>query len=136
MLGKIYKLECEDGHYYIGSTKQLLCQRLSSHKRYSINDERILYNHIRSIGWDKVKMILIKEIEIISLYDLKIIENNYINLNDELCLNTYPSIKEKNYTVNHKEHKKQYDKEYREKNKEQIKLKEKERYYKKKSLIR
>ena len=87
MLGRIYKLECEDGYYYIGSTKKTLEHRLWTHKESSKTKPYKVYNHINSIGWDKVKIILIKEIEVESLKELYIEEDIYINLNDILCLN-------------------------------------------------
>jgi predicted GIY-YIG superfamily endonuclease len=89
MLGRIYKLECEDSHYYIGSTvKETIKERLWKHMESSKTKPYKVYNHINKITWDKVKMILIKEIEVLSLEELHIEENKYINLDDILCLNT------------------------------------------------
>jgi len=129
MLGRIYKLECEDGYYYMGSTKLSLVQRLVSHKNDSKKITSNVYKHINKIGWTKVKMILIKEIEVLSLKELRIEETKYINLNDIKCLNmckSYTTPEEKTEQNN-----KQY-KRYYERNKDMIKEKRKEYYLRKK----
>lgn len=106
--GKIYRLECPDGHFYIGSTKQSLNKRLSSHKSLSKKIENKLYNYINNIGWDNVKIILLEEFNFINRKELLLKETNYINhfIHDTLCLNTsipynpkYDSIKSKNGTI-------------------------------------
>jgi len=65
--GKLYRLVCDDGHYYIGSTTNKLNYCLHGHKTNSKNEmkECRLYDHILTIGWDKVK------IELIELYPCK-----------------------------------------------------------------
>jgi len=62
--GKLYRLICDDGHYYIGSTTNKLNYCLHGHKTNSKNETKgcRLYEHILTIGWDKVK------IELIELY--------------------------------------------------------------------
>ena len=56
--GKIYKLTCNDGHYYIGSTVQKLNLLFNHLKGLSKNNR--LYVHITTIGWDKVKIELLE----------------------------------------------------------------------------
>ena len=65
--GKLYRLVCDDGHYYIGSTTNKLNYCLHGHKTNSKNETKgcRLYEHILTIGWDKVK------IELIELYPCK-----------------------------------------------------------------
>ena len=65
--GKLYRLVCDDGHYYIGSTTNKLNYCLHGHKTNSKNEMKRgrLYDHILTIGWDKVK------IELIELYPCK-----------------------------------------------------------------
>lgn len=59
--GKIYKLVCEDGKYYFGSTIRPLKGRLSSHKHASKKTEtNNAYNHIKTIGWDNVTIVLVE----------------------------------------------------------------------------
>jgi predicted GIY-YIG superfamily endonuclease len=92
-IGKIYKLQCPDGHYYYGSTTyKYLCQRLSHHK---IDAEKPayrktkLYNHIKSIGWDAIKMMLIEEVPYTCRDALRTKENEYVlqGYGDPKCLN-------------------------------------------------
>lgn len=91
--GKIYKLYCEDGHYYFGSTAdKYLCKRLYNHKSDSnrpIYKDNKVYSHINSIGWDKVSIILVEEFDYTTRDDMRRRENAYIvaALDDTLCLN-------------------------------------------------
>lgn len=89
--GKIYKLVCEDGKYYIGSTIRPLKARLSSHKNASTKTEtNIAYNHIKTIGWDNVT------IEIIEVFSCEnrnqLLERETLHIaqhkEDIMCLNT------------------------------------------------
>lgn len=92
--GKIYKLVCSDGRFYIGYTEKTLEQRLKKHKQKSREKReqgRKLYKHISNIGgWDKVKIELLKDIngksraELLSL-ESQIIEDNFLELG---CLNS------------------------------------------------
>ena len=132
MLGIIYKLKCNDGSYYIGSTVQTLEKRFAIHKFYSNIRTSKVYNYINTINWVNVTMVLIKEVEVLSLKELHIEENNYINLNDTLCLNERLA-----YTSD--EDKKKYINKWHEDNKEKRRLSRKKsdaKYYlKKKNLI-
>ena len=60
---KIYILQHEDEHFYIGSTTRNLIRRLLDHKLKSKNPEaenRRIYEYIlKNGGWDKVKIFLI-----------------------------------------------------------------------------
>jgi len=88
--GQIYKLLCDDGHYYIGSTKTDLKYRLYHHKQHSLVwPDRKVYSHILSCGWENVKIICIENVTCASREHLVKKENEYIkqSLSDSLCLN-------------------------------------------------
>lgn len=88
--GKIYKLECEDDHFYYGSTICELRKRLYYHKIASQTQPYRVYKHINTIGWDKVKIVLVQEFSCENRRQLIQKENEYIvlNKNNNLCLNT------------------------------------------------
>lgn len=92
--GKIYKLKCSDGRFYIGYTEKTLEERLKKHiskSREKREQGRKLYKHISNIGgWDNVKIELICDIsgstraELLALEN-KIIENSFLEMG---CLNS------------------------------------------------
>ena len=88
--GQVYKLLCDDGHYYIGSTKSELKYRLYHHKQHSLLwPERKVYNHILSRGWDNTQILRVEEVICKTRDELLIKENEHIkkSLSDPLCLN-------------------------------------------------
>ena len=118
--GKIYKLQINDGNFYIGSTRTDLRKRLYEHKSRSKNEPEIkLYKHIGE-NWENVKIILIENFPCNSRQELLKKEDEYIQkeLKNELCLNSHRASITK--------------KEYYETNKEKIREKQKEYYNKKK----
>jgi hypothetical protein len=115
--GKIYKLVCDDEHYYIGSTILKLNLRFNSHKATSKREDATsrVYKHINEIGWDKVKIELIEIYPCDSKKELTEREDHYIQIakDDHLCLNfnrAHVSPEEKLETM----------KKYYEENKEKI----------------
>ena len=90
---KIYKLVCEDGFYYYGSTTSTLANRLSKHKTNSKIENSKLYRHIKPNGWDKVSIQLIEDFPCQNKQALLQKENEYIlsGKDDKLCLNTIQS---------------------------------------------
>lgn len=89
--GKIYKIVCEDGKYYIGSTIRTLKARLTAHKHASSKTQtNSAYNHIKTIGWDKVTIELIELFPCENKNQLLERETWFIarHKEDELCLNT------------------------------------------------
>jgi hypothetical protein len=118
--GKIYKLECKDGHFYYGSTICELRKRLYQHKESSKKHPYHVYQHINMIGWDKVKIVLIENFPCESRKQLTEKENQYIreNRNNELCLNTILAfhteetrkIAKKTYYENTIEQRREYEK--------------------------
>lgn len=112
--GKIYKLVCDDGKYYIGSTIRCLKMRLSSHKSASTKTEtNNTYNHIKTIGWDKVKIELIELFPCENRIQLLERETWHISQHKEnqLCLNTRNPLTD-NTTPEAKEAHKEKCKEY------------------------
>jgi hypothetical protein len=121
----VYKLQCNDGYYYYGSTKNKINFRLNNHKQDSKKyPERKIYNHINEIGWDCVDIKIIKEISFIRQTELKQEENYFIKQakikHDEYCLN-------ENFAKLTPEERKEMMKNYYEKNKEDI-LEKQEQY--------
>lgn len=110
----IYKITCEDNHFYIGSTKNPLEVRLYHHKQSSKYKNTKFYNHVNQIGWDKVK---IECLETTEDYKTKEYEYIYNERNNPLCLNTLGTVDKELQ----KEYNKAYDREY-----------SKQYYYKKK----
>lgn len=89
--GKIYKLICEDGTYYIGSTVRSLSSRLASHKHASkASNTSTAYAHINTIGWDHVRIQLIELFPCESKDQLLQRESWHIGeaKHDNACLNT------------------------------------------------
>ena len=88
--GKIYKLVCTDGHYYIGSTITALNYRLNNHKQSTKKElERPVYKYINTIGWDKVTIEILEKYSCNSREELLKKEDEYIQQGkgDKLCLN-------------------------------------------------
>ena len=95
---KVYKLFCDDGYFYYGSSIQkYLSTRMWSHKADSIKDKyknNKVYTHINKIGWERVKIILVEEFPYISRDDTRRRENIHIvkDLNNPFCLNNNRSF--------------------------------------------
>lgn len=128
--GKIYKLLCDDGHYYIGSTTQKLNHRFNNHKTSAKTGTSKAYTYINSIGWDKVKIELIEDYPCTIKSELNEREEYYISQSksDELCLNINSALlteekrKEnmKKYYEEHKEEIIEKHRDYIEENREKV----------------
>ena len=131
--GKIYKLQCDDGFYYIGSTTNSLSGRLGNHKQDSKKyPKRGLYEHINTIGWNHVQIEKIEDFPCKDKNELSAKEDFYINKargeDDHYCLNINRAIvtKEerklnvKKYYEEHKESIINQHREYVKENKEKI----------------
>lgn len=128
---KIYKIisNKEPKYYYIGSTITELNVRLNRHKANSkMSPNTKIYKYFIDIEWD-VTIQLIEEVNITNSKELHIIENNYIKqaLDDNLCLNTYHSILNKQLR---KQKIIEYGKQYYNENIEEIRKKQNEYYFK------
>lgn len=87
---KIYKLQGNDGKYYIGSTRNELRKRFAEHKSMSKRfPQRHMYNHFNQLGWDEVKIVLVSNAPCSSREELLKLEDDVIqqHLNNEMCLN-------------------------------------------------
>jgi len=112
--GKIYRLICSDGHYYIGSTITTLNYRLNNHKQSSKKElNRQVYAYINILGWNNVKIELVEKYSCNSKEELLKKEDEYIKKgkDDKLCLNFMrayvtpeeTAIRYKEYYETHKE---------------------------------
>jgi group I intron endonuclease len=81
-IGKIYKLvNSVDGKICIGSTCQTLAKRKGEHKRYATKYvNRKVYQHLNSIGWENVRIVLIENYACGSRDELRAREEYYIDL--------------------------------------------------------
>jgi hypothetical protein len=122
--GKIYRIVCPDGQYYIGSTTSPLEDRLRQHKMHSKqNPARKLFKTIHTFGWDTVEMELVEAYSCSSKQELTSREDSFIKQakNDPMCLNQIRACVSK-------EEKAETMKAYYEAHKEEIKEKHKEYY--------
>ena len=120
---KIYKLQCDDGHFYIGSTVSTLVKRFCSHKsRAKKNPDIRVYKHIDG-KWDSVRIVLIEEFPCENKNQLVRKEDEHIRLHreDALCLNMRTAFRSD-------EDLKSWEKTYRETHREDISAKRKEAY--------
>ena len=130
--GKIYKLQCNDGYFYIGSTKQTLINRFRRHKSSSKTQTSNAYKHINLIGWDNVTIELLESYPCESKTELVKKEDEYIkkHIDDPMCLNEHRSYltvdedkqKKKQYYEDHKEELLEYQQQYKEENRDYILL--------------
>jgi hypothetical protein len=113
---KIYKIEDDKGHFYIGSTKNTLNKRLYQHKNRSENKEKYDYKLYKNMDWKNTKIILLQEYDVNNKMEQLKYEDQHIkeSLNDELCLNIQRAFRSD-------EEKIEYDKKWRDNNKEKIK---------------
>jgi len=132
--GKIYKLQCDDGHFYIGSTVSTLVKRFGQHKcRAKKTPEQRVYKHIDG-KWDSVRIVLIEEFPCENKNQLVRKEDEHIRLHreDALCLNSNMAFRTKE-DDNAKN--KAYCKTYYDAHKEDIRAKQKAYYLRKKQSI-
>ena len=88
--GKIYRLVCNDGTYYIGSTVSNLSNCFANHKQRSISHPtESPYDHFVKIGWDNVHIELIEHYSCYSKEELDKQKEKIIatSMNDRLRLN-------------------------------------------------
>ena len=101
---KLYKLKStKSNFYFIDSTRGNLTKRLHTIKcdaTSSDENEITAYDYFNKIGWNTVKISLVKRIPCENKEELKQITEDYINdacisetnVKDELCLNFYDSF--------------------------------------------
>jgi hypothetical protein len=131
--GKIYKIIAitdnfdEKDTYYGSTMRKYLCERWRDHKKnYKYYKNGIKSSYISSIilfekyGLENCKIILCEEIDFSSIDELRKKENEYIT--NKKCCNKMKSFiteeqrkqQKKQWGIEHKEHKKEYDKKRRE----------------------
>ena len=97
--GKVYKLiNSVDKKIYIGSTTQGLSKRLAEHKSKAKSRPYNVYKHLNTIGWDKVRIILIETVNCFNKEQLNQREQYYI---DRLkpSLNKHPAYGNKQVVI-------------------------------------
>ena len=79
-ISRVYKIINDvDDLVYIGSTRQILCKRLTNHRHDAKSgNEAALYAHMRKIGTERFKILCIREYKDISKERLKYKEDKYI----------------------------------------------------------
>jgi hypothetical protein len=98
-ISRVYKIVNDiDDLVYIGSTKQILCRRMTEHRKLALTGcARKLYIHMREIGAEHFKILGVREYKDISKERLKYKEDKYIKRFDTVKkgLNTYYAFGEK-----------------------------------------
>jgi len=88
---KIYKIVCDSPYYYIDGTSNSLPKRLSKHKQDAMKyPDRKIYKYFNGINWENVKIILIEELKLNNIDELRREEDiiSRSHLNDPYCLNS------------------------------------------------
>lgn len=132
---KIYKLQCDDGHYYIGSTSNELKKRLWGHRSDAkLETKRRVYQYFNEIGWDKVVILLVEDYPCDKVEKLHLRESELIRnaRDDPLCLNSHSPVLDverqkkrvdaynKQYHQANRERKLQYNTEYYNNNRDRL----------------
>ena len=120
--GYIYRLNCSDGYFYIGSTINPIRKRLTEHKQCAKKyPERKLYKHLLNIGWHNIGLQCVEEVLYTFRDELYEKEDEYIKKEraNPFCLNI-------NAALNTPEETKEKQTKYREENKETIAQKKSE----------
>ena len=122
-IGKVYKLVNNvNDLFYIGSTRQKLCRRMTDHRKEAKNGKTSpLYRAMKETGVKHWKIILIKKIRTDDKEELLKLENKYICKFKEKknCLNCNRAYRSDEYK---KEYDKLRNKKYRELNEEVIRM--------------
>ena len=88
---KVYKIiNSVDGKIYIGSTTVSLSRRLTKHKATAKATPSFAHRHFNTIGWDKVRIVLIENVTCFNKEQLIQREQHYIDLLKP-SLNTRPA---------------------------------------------
>ncbi len=88
---KIYKLVSDENFFYIGSICNRLSKRLNTHKQDAKKyPDRKVYKYVNSVGWDRIKIILIEEHYLDNVEQLRREEERVVSmyLHDPKCLNS------------------------------------------------
>jgi len=89
---RIYKMEDNEGYFYIGSTLSSLNEKKRNHKNKSkVCPEKIIYKRFNESGWDTVKIRLLQDnLGVTNIEQLLGREDWYIQRfkDNPKCLNT------------------------------------------------
>ena len=80
-ISRVYKIVNDvDDLVYIGSTKQILCKRMTNHRDEAKQGrgQRRLYRHMRELGFEHFRILLVREYKEISKERLRYKEDKYI----------------------------------------------------------
>ena len=140
--GKIYKLQClNTGKIYYGSTTLNLRLRLAQHKYHYKLHKQNKFHYCSSyeiIEGGNYKIYLVEDYKCLEAYQLKQIEQIYINKYDCINLRNSKRTKEHDRIYARKFYNtkkgKQYKKDYYQKNKDKLKKYSLDRYRKRKAL--
>ena len=139
--GKIYKVQFDDGHFYIGSTAGELRRRLHNHRAQQC--KTACGRYIKIVGEDTCRIVLVEDYPCENKDQLRRKEDEHIQLNrnNEMCLNimrafltpeekktdrqTYREThreESQTYRETHKDKANEYRKAYYETHKEKVKI--------------
>ncbi len=85
-ISRVYKIVNDvDNLVYIGSTRQILCKRMTNHRDRAVNGlETKLYKHMRENGFEHFKILCVREYKDISKDRLRYKEDKYIKRFDSV----------------------------------------------------
>ena len=128
--GKIYKLvNSVDNEIYIGSSCSRLSSRKAEHKIMSKRKPNYrVYEHLNSIGWDNVSIILVENVNCQNREQLLMRERYYIDLLKPSLNKVIPLRTVKEYYEENKEKLVEQSKKYYNQNKEHIAQRRKQYY--------
>lgn len=91
--GKIYKVQFDDGHYYIGSTAGELRRRLFEHRCKA--SDNACSKHMKEVGKDTCRIVLVEDYPCESREHLHRKEDEHIQAHrgNELCLNIFRAFR-------------------------------------------
>lgn len=91
---KIYKLQGDDGVFYLGSTCNELRVRFSQHKKQLTTSA---HHHFSEVGWDTCRIVLVEAYPCESRLQLRQREDWYIRQHQEdpMCLNIRNAVRTK-----------------------------------------
>lgn len=128
--GKVYKLVNNvDNEIYVGSTIQSLTQRKAGHKRKAVDvPNRRVYQHLNTIGWDNVEIVLIENYPCESKDELNARERYWVEELNPSLNKYFPLRTQKEYRQVNADFLKEWSREYRQKNADKIKENKREYY--------
>ena len=136
--GKVYKLVNNvDNEIYVGSTIQSLTQRKAGHKRKAVDvPYRRVYQHLNTIGWDNVEIVLIENYPCQSKEELNARERYWIEELKPSLNKLIPTRTAQEYRQDNTDKIKEKMREYLQKNADNIREQKREYHQKNADLIK